>query len=588
MHHTYFEIVWIWLLSSILICRAVKELELRMQMREETPISTRIGSILSSLPPNMGNQLHFLTDSTFFTVLPNTGEIRVKRLIDKERLCAESKLCCGLVICELKTSIFVTDKSLGELVASVLLKVEIQDENDNRPLFAQPNQVISISEFAQPGTFYSIQSATDADIDPDNQIKKYTLFEATQTFELDLTELPAVRLKLMKPLDREQMEEYQATLEACDPGNCAKQNLKIQILDENDNEPYLANKRFTRRLIENTGVGTTVVKLNATDLDSGVRGQIVYKFHGNIDKDLAETFELLSDTGEIKLRRNLAANIRNNYEFKVIACDAVNKACSGTENSTAEIVLTVQDVNNYAPLIHIVAANSRINSDQFETETNRQNFNENSLSILENMAPSQIAVITVRDDDTGDNARVSCLLNHTVDDFGDKKINPNFLLTLSAPGIYSLRSARVFDFEMESSVRTTVVCHDFGQPQQLTSARSISVQIIDVNEFQPEFSRRVYIGQVSENAPVGQEILTTTAIDRDREAVLRYKLALPPTQLGEINSVEPFSHTEDPGRVGVNQYFLIESDTGIIRTSQVNSLSNYFIFFLFKLKNRKF
>ncbi|CAH8661368.1 unnamed protein product [Heterobilharzia americana] len=581
-------VIWAihWILFFSKECLAAEEIELRLRMREEIAPFTRIGSVITSLPPNLRSQMHFLTDSTFFTVTPTTGEIRVGRLIDRERLCPEFKFCCGVVICELKASIFVTNKAAGEFAASVLLKVEVQDQNDNRPTFSSQTQTVTLSEGTSVGTLTSIIPATDADIDPENQIQRYTLVEPTGTFKLDLSGLPAVRLELIRPLDREQVAEYKASIEACDPGACARQTLEIQVLDENDNNPSLENTRFNRRLIENTAVGAVVLKLNATDPDSGERGRVLYNFQGNVDPDLTETFELVRDTGEIRLKRPLAANIRDSYEFKVVACDAVNRACTGNENSTADITFTVQDVNNFPPSIHAVAAGAALitsTSDQTKgnkpetSESNVKSFDDSKssdgLSILENSPPSQIAVLTVRDDDTGENSKVSCSLNETNDNTATngRKNTQDFILTPSAPGIYSLRTARVFDYEVESMVRTTIVCHDYGKPQQLTSVRVITVQIVDVNEFQPEFSRRVYVGRVPENAPPGMDILTTTAIDRDRAAVLSYKFAaLPSTEAlsqedgKDISSLDGLQSDD-----GVNQYFIIEPETGILRTSQI-------------------
>ncbi|KAH9592086.1 Protocadherin 8 [Schistosoma haematobium] len=323
----------------------------------------------------------------------------------------------------------------------------------------------------------------------------------------------------------------------------------------------------------------------------------MYSFHGKIDSDLTETFELVRDTGEIKLKRPLAANIRDSYEFKIIACDAVNRACSGDENSTADITFTVEDVNNFPPSIHAVAAGAALVTGSIDQnkgiesktgESDHNNFNEpkpgDELSILENSPPSQIAVLTVRDDDTGDNSKVSCSLNDTNSNIlsNGEKTTQNFILTPSTPGIYSLRTAKVFDYESESTVRTTVVCHDYGKPQQLTSARVITVQIMDVNEFQPEFSRRVYVSRVPENAPPGMDILTTTALDRDRAAILSYKFA--PTSTLSFNEEGKDLHKSDSTQTddGVYKHFIIESQTGIIRTSQVSHFKTFFKIFLIK------
>ncbi|KER26010.1 hypothetical protein T265_06647 [Opisthorchis viverrini] len=572
------------LLVILASCECAEEVQVHLQMREETPPHTRIGSVSSSLPATLGTKLHFLTDNTFFSVAPNTGEVGVARLIDRERLCPDFKICCGVLACQLDASVFITNKETGEFAATVNLKVDIQDQNDNRPAFTSPSQKVAISESALVGTHINLVPATDADIEPVNQIQRYSLIEPTGTFVLDLTELPSVRLQLTRPLDREKTELYTANLEACDPGACARQTLEIQILDENDNKPIFKVTRYKKQLQENIKVGEVVLHLNATDLDAGDRGRVLYALHGTVDPDLFETFELVRDTGEIRLKRPLAANIRDNYRFKVIACDAVNPACAGDENSTAEITLLVEDINNFAPTIHTVAAGAALASanppppDFTGQKSSEASFRE-SLSIFENTPPSQVAVLTVRDADVGENSRVTCSLNESSGDdlnrpFIGGSVSPNFILTLSAPGIYSLRTSRMYDYEIEPVVSTKVVCHDFGKPHALTSARVITVRVVDVNEFQPEFSRRVYVGRVSENSPAGKEILTITATDRDRGAVLRYYFAPVNTEQStwdESGRSESATAMDDAGlsRIESNKYFVMEPETGVIRTSQI-------------------
>ncbi|VDP94400.1 unnamed protein product [Echinostoma caproni] len=383
--------------------QAAKEIQVQLQMREETPPFTRIGSIAPSLPMDLGQKLHFLTDSSFFSVTPNTGEVRVARLVDRERLCPEYKLCCGMITCELDARIFVTNKATGEFAATVNLKVDIQDQNDNRPVFPTPTQIVRVSEASLPGTHISLTPATDADIEPVNQIQRYTLIEPTGTFVLDLNSLPSVRLQLTRPLDRETTASYTATLEACDPGACARQTVDIEVLDENDNHPKFATNRITKQLMENIDVGHVVLHLNATDADSGERGRILYSFHGTVDPDLLDTFELVQETGEIRLKRPLAANIRSNYRFKVVACDAVLPACTGDENSTAEVDLNVKDMNNFAPSIHAVAAgvalssadamgSSGSSSGGYDGASGSAGETRDGLTIMENTPPSQVAV----------------------------------------------------------------------------------------------------------------------------------------------------------------------------------------------------
>ncbi|CAH8670252.1 unnamed protein product, partial [Dicrocoelium dendriticum] len=563
--------------GSRITVNAVDEIQVQMQMREEIPPFTRIGSVAPSLPSNLGTKLHFLTDSSFFSVTPNTGEVRVARSVDRERLCPEFKLCCGVIACQIEARLFVTNKATGDFAVSVNLKVDIQDQNDNRPTFSQPKQTVSLSEASQVGTYISLIPAADADIEPANQIQRYTLLEPTGTFVLDVTELPAVRLQLTRPLDRESTSSYTASLEACDPGACARQTLDIQILDENDNKPTFTSTRITKRLMENIKVGTVILHLNATDPDSGDRGRVLYTLHGNVDADLLDMFEFVRDTGEVRLKKPLAANIRDNYRFKVVACNAINPSCSGDENSTADVTLLVEDINNFAPSIHVVPSGGALKAAEAnpeETDTRGDASFREGLRVLENNPPSQVAVLTVKDDDLGENARVNCRLNVSAGSKLDPNYSDDFILTPSAPGIYSLRAARMFDHEVEPTVNTRVVCHDYGKPQQLTSVRLITVNVVDTNEFQPEFSRRVYVGRVPENAPAGMEIVTATATDRDRGAQLQYHFATPADQQGQWEATQSGQNTrtiskQNSDELGANKYFTIDEESGTIRTSQI-------------------
>lgn len=555
----------------ITVSHAGEEIQLNFNLHEETQVQTRIGSIKPNLPPTLGTELNFFTDSSFFSTTSTSGEIRTARVIDRERMCPEYKLCCGVIACTLEARVFVTNKVTGEFVATVKLNVNIEDQNDNRPSFSSDVQRVGISEFAQLGSHLNLVPATDDDIDPSNQIQRYTLIEPTGTFVLDTSALPAVKLQLTRPLDREQIEQYTATLEACDPGACARQTIDIRVSDENDNSPKFPNTQITTSLMENVEIGSVVLRLNATDADSGERGKILYTLQGTIDPDLKDTFELVQDTGEIRLKRQLSASIRNNYRLKIVACDAVNPQCSGDENSTAEVIFMVEDINNFPPSIHIVPAGIALPPELDNANATGKPgdpSSRNSLSILENTPPTQIAMITVKDEDVGDNARVTCSLSD--DSQNNGVATPNFKLTPSSAGIYSLRTARAFNYEVEPTVSTKMVCHDFGTPQRLTAARMIVVRVVDVNEFHPEFSRRVYIASVPEESPAGKEVLNITATDKDRGAILFYRFA-PPIQQnrGVWDSPAAVQTETDAENVGVNKYFVMELQTGIIRTSQV-------------------
>lgn len=70
------------------------------------------------------------------------------------------------------------------------------------------------------------------------------------------------------------------------------------------------------------------------------------------------------------------------------------------------------------------------------------------------------------------------------------------------------------DFEDVEEYNFQVIASDLGRPVR-SSMTTVRVQVINVNEFQPQFTQMRYTARVCEGTPVGFEILQVSAIDRD-------------------------------------------------------------------------
>lgn len=71
------------------------------------------------------------------------------------------------------------------------------------------------------------------------------------------------------------------TVEARDGGGLTSTaQLTITLLDENDNTPQFNRNTYTSTLNENVSLGTTVLTVTATDLDSGTNAQVSYSITG--------------------------------------------------------------------------------------------------------------------------------------------------------------------------------------------------------------------------------------------------------------------------------------------------------------------
>ncbi|KAG9329403.1 hypothetical protein JZ751_005385, partial [Albula glossodonta] len=127
---------------------------------------------------------------------------------------------------------------------------------------------------------FQLAGAQDPDVGV-NALRSYRLSQ-NEHFELkveDLSENKIPVLVLQKPLDRELVPVHELILTAFDGGNPARTdvlNISIIVLDINDNAPVFDKQKYSVTLSENVQIGTSVIKVNATDLDSGDNGAVEY------------------------------------------------------------------------------------------------------------------------------------------------------------------------------------------------------------------------------------------------------------------------------------------------------------------------
>lgn len=88
-----------------------------------------------------------------------------------------------------------------------------------------------------------------------------------------------------------------------------------------------------------------------------------------------------------------------------------------------------------------------------------------------------------------------------------------FSSSLSFAGSLSIMKA--LDREEKDVFNLTIVAEDHGTPQ-LSASQVLSVQVIDVNDEAPVFTRAEFEAQVMENQGPGTTVLKVTATDRDQ------------------------------------------------------------------------
>lgn len=126
--------------------------------------------------------------------------------------------------------------------------------------------------------------------------------------------------------------------------------------------------------------------------------------------------------------------------------------------------------------------------------------------------------MSVTDDDSGDNGRVSCFVDH----------NDVFILQdLYPPAEFKLVTVVRLDREQTSVYVVTIRCRDHASSSPaMTSSATLRVRVGDENDNRPRYPVPFYAAEVRENGAVGAELLRVRATDADagENALIVYRL----------------------------------------------------------------
>ncbi|XP_073477034.1 protocadherin gamma-B5-like isoform X28 [Aquarana catesbeiana] len=409
----------------------------------------------------------------YFYVNVDDGNLYVKDRIDRETLCGAEATC------------FLSFDAVVEKPFNIYkVKIEIQDINDNPPVFYPETFSIQTIELTSPGTRFALQNAEDLDIGV-NSVQTYKLSDNshfTLSQKISSDGFQSLELVLEKSLDQEVQNIHELILTALDGGNPVRSGtavIRIIVIDANDNFPIFSHKVYKVSMYESGAVNTTIITVNATDKDAGTNGQITYSFSktsGNIHP--SGLFSVETKSGDIKINRKLDFEKIRNYELSVQAEDG------GGLVSHCKVLIEVMDENDNVPEISITSLSSPIPEDS--------------------SPGTMIALIEVHDKDSGENGQVDCNIFEEIP----------FSLILSSERYYRIVTTSNLDRETVSSYNITVLARDRGSPP-LSNRIIIRLEISDVNDNPPVFMKSPYVAYVPENNIPGASIYRVQASDSD-------------------------------------------------------------------------
>nr|XP_020462613.1 protocadherin-17 isoform X1 [Monopterus albus]XP_020462619.1 protocadherin-17 isoform X1 [Monopterus albus]XP_020462627.1 protocadherin-17 isoform X1 [Monopterus albus] len=430
---------------------------------------------------------------------PQSGLVYTKQRIDRETLCKRNPKC------QLSMEVFANDKEI------CMIKIDIQDINDNSPTFPSDQIDIDISENAVPGTRFPLTSAHDPDAG-ENGLKTYqitrddyNLFSLEVKSRGDGTKFP--ELVIQRPLDREERSHHTLILSATDGGEYPRSGtmqINVKVIDSNDNSPVFDQPSYVVEIPENSPPGKVLIDLNATDPDEGNNGQVVYSFSGYAPERIRELFSIDSRTGVIKIQGEIDYEESPVIEIDVQAKDLGPNPIPGH----CKVTVKVLDRNDNWPSIGFVSV--------------RQG------AISEAAPPGTvIALVRVTDKDSGRNGQLQCRVLGNVP----------FKLEENYDNFYTVVTDRPLDREMQDEYNVTIVAKDNGIPP-LNSTKSFTVKILDENDNVPRFTKSVYLLQIPENNIPGEYLGSVLAHDPDlgQNGTVYYSIINSNVSGGDVNT----------------------------------------------------
>ncbi|KAJ8911026.1 hypothetical protein NQ315_016595 [Exocentrus adspersus] len=403
---------------------------------------------------------------------------------------------------------------------SVQLIINIEDVNDNAPLFTQKKYEARLLEnkinFEHPLKV----EARDADLNgTKNSEIEYIIFgEWKHNFSIDgVTGV----IEPKHPIDFEKLNgsvnEHTRTLfltvRAKDwgrPSLFSDAPLFIYIEDVNDHAPMFEMIYYNKSVPEIVAGGTPILQVKAHDMDgSSPNNHVVYR----IKKGAADKFVIGAESGIISVAHgasldpDLTQPRKMQYSLNVVAIDGAPG--SSQLQAAVTVNITILDVNNKNPIV-------------YGTEK----------SIVQENVPVGTVITKVNAKDLDTTAKLIYKIDPTAciarNDRGlilkpvDYDCANSFSLDRTT-GVLSI--AKQLDRETVETFEIGVIVEDVNSetgPQIATS--TITIDVEDINDNSPKFKKPFYKFNVAENSLNGVAVGTVTAEDLDKNKSITYTL----------------------------------------------------------------
>ncbi|KAM9330444.1 protocadherin-23 [Gastrophryne carolinensis] len=391
------------------------------------------------------DRFHNSKESLKFSVDPESGYICVSQDIDREADAGSYDL-------------LVKAEDKGGLGTQAFVRVDIEDINDNEPVFETTNYVTSVSSHTQAGTEIVNVLAVDRDGGTFGQVL-YEIVpgEKTSMFTIDST---AGIIYLVSALN--QLEDSQLTFFVCardNGGRTSTVNASVTVkIIKSDMAPAIFERsRYTFTVEEDVPQGSIVGTVKAREpLDS--KESVCYRI---LSGDLHQLFSINPQFGIITTRKRL-----DHESQQLVILTVQSQLGTFPVFSTTQVNITVIDANDNPPI--------------FPKENER-------ISIQQTTPPgSALYIAQAKDSDSGLNGVISYSIASEMQDLF--VIDPNF-------GVLYLNTT----LTMVCEHNLLILAEDNGSPT-LSSLLTLTISVI-----KPETSYTLTFGHLVHQVEVGED-----------------------------------------------------------------------------------
>lgn len=270
-------------------------------------------------------------------------------------------------------------------------------------------------------------------------------------------------------IDYESKKSYLLRIRAEDQGRPVLKSttfLKIDIVDVNDNAPVFDADQYNFIVGDFIRHGQFIGKVSCSDKD--VSSKVRYEIP---DSNLASVHP---ESGVLSLNRNPKRGSDKLFQVK---------CTDGKFSAAVNVVLKPAEVNEHSPVFFL------------------ENF---EISVIENISPSFLTVITATDLDYGAFGTLTYSIDST-------SLQKKFQINPTTGDIFT----RIFlDREAERNGKIVLPIRASDKGGRFDTCK-LSINIIDINDNDPEFEFQSYEATVSTATRTGSTILTVKAVDKD-------------------------------------------------------------------------